>query len=202
MTSVRLDVGLRCVLWSRCGVLELGVVEGLWIICERKMSALVPLELVNLLYTPDQAGQPLKEEDAIVTDNLVFTEEEIQLFRHKSAMRCPTYGCCPTCMAAGPLLKSCAVCSPSAKTKDPEKRYQIVSVWESYNGKRKWLCGRALARLVGAPVEVPLADHRVACIRTPFFTLLSGRCRFLLGRGESSRDEIDRLMMEMYGRLH
>ena len=127
-------------------------------------ESLIPWVIVNTRYTEDQKGMPLKEEDSVVTDNLVFTADEISRFREKSDVRCPTYGCCPTCWAAGPVALLCAECKPAERS--PTVVYRCVKVVRG-NGDVRWVDGRALAFRTGRPVKVPSADHRVRWLRTP-----------------------------------
>ena len=138
----------------------------------------LPWVLVNTRYTEDQKGRPLKEEDSVVTDNLVFTAEEISRFREKSEVRCPTYGCCPSCWAAGPVALVCAECNPPDRW--PGMVYRCVKV-DRGHGDVRWVDGRALARITGRPVKVPVADHRVKWIRTPDVELTEFDFRHLMG---------------------
>ena len=101
---------------------------------EREARVFVPdWEVVNVWHTADQEGKLLKEEDLVVMDHLVFAWEEMQNFRCKSTMRCPSHGCCPTCWAAGLVAKSCAVCNPPAAECSVRTRCVCASelAWES-----------------------------------------------------------------------
>ena len=110
-------------------------------------------------YTPDQAGQPIRDEDIIRADNgMFFTQDEIAHFRDRSRMTCPTYGTCTGCWKAGPVGKRCNDCD------DDNVGFKVVFIGV---GIGRIVDSEFIARFFNKGIEQALADRLDICIRTP-----------------------------------
>ena len=117
--------------------------------------------IINVNYTDDQAGLPIKEEDTIRARNGVwYTQEECSDFRNKSFLRCPTYGNCNRCWVAGPVNKFCRLCNK------PDCGYAIVMV-PDYRWGTRIIDAEYLSKLFGQDIhnEVAIADRKESWIR-------------------------------------
>ena len=110
-------------------------------------------------YTPDQAGQPIRDEDIIRADNgMFFTQDEIAHFRDGSRMRCPTYGTCTGCWKAGPVGKRCNDCD------DDHIGFKVVFIGV---GTGRTVDSEFIARFFNKGIEQALADRLDICISAP-----------------------------------
>ena len=104
--------------------------------------------------TPDQAGQPIRDEDIIRADNgMFFTQDEIAHFRDRSRMICPTYGTCTGCWKAGPVGKRCNDCD------DDNIGFKVVKL---IGGMGRIADSEFIARFFNKGIEQVLAD-RLEC---------------------------------------
>jgi len=68
---------------------------------------------LNLNVTPDQVGQPIRDEDVVRPLNHMFTPrngKEIKDWLERTIERIPTYGSCTSCYRSGPVGKVCNAC--------------------------------------------------------------------------------------------
>ena len=124
-----------------------------------------PPRRMNLRYTEDQAGLPIKDEDVIrAEDGMSYTMEEINRFHEKSGDRCPTYGNCDLCYSVGPIGDICDKHGPGGTYK-----YYIMR-WGNY--PRPMIDAHYFASLMEAPGPpvVPSADRMFQWLSTPMQT--------------------------------
>ena len=133
----------------------------------RATTSRPPWVRINLNDTPDQKDQPMREEDMVTAEDLVFTADEISQFRTKSAMRCPTFGACPSCWSAGPVGDQCRECP--AASRGPDNTYSVLKVLSPT--QIKWVDARAFARLMDFPVAPIAADAQARWFRQPEISL-------------------------------
>jgi hypothetical protein len=125
-------------------------------------------------YTPDQAGQAIRQEDVIRAANGHYYEEaEVHQWKDKSMMHCPTYGNCEHCMSGGPLGEYCNFCSFDTG------HYAICKI----NRTQHILDSEYVAEHLGQGFEQYVAANRaVAWISTPMFKIDEIRIKLAIKR--------------------
>ena len=137
-------------------------------------------EYILPTYTTAQADQPLREEDTIrAQTGILYTEEEIQQFRDKSNARCPTYGSCPHCFAAGPVGEVCTDCTAG-------DNYKVVFAYPYDNRSyhRRIVDSETLASALNRPSHPALANRKFNWISTPLTYLTSRKLQRLINQEE------------------
>jgi hypothetical protein len=111
----------------------------------------------NKYYTTDQDDEWLKPQHVVGAVRGSRTHKKYAA----------TFGCCPKCFQAGPLMAVCAKCTSIKDKMDRNNRFlfsHIMAVGEGRNSG-KILDAEWLAKQVGAPVLWPYADRLVCCIK-------------------------------------
>jgi hypothetical protein len=110
----------------------------------------------NKYYTPDQDDEWLKPQ------HVVGAVRGSQTHKKYAA----TFGCCPKCFQAGPLMAVCAKCTSVKDKWDRNNRFLFSHIMAVGEGRKsgKILDGEWLAKQDGAPVVWPYADRFVCYV--------------------------------------
>jgi len=122
----------------------------------------IPVRRILHIYTEDQRGQPIKEEDVCQPSNGRYTEGDYFVNPYgkqwkdiSSMFRCPTYGSCTMCYKCGPVGKICSTCQG-------RDGYVILKV-----NRHKIVDAEHLATALGRGKETARADRKVQWVRQP-----------------------------------
>ena len=126
------------------------------------MTSAAPIVVALDSYTDEEKGGIIKEADVIRAENGRWcARAEVEAFRQKSRMRCPTYGNCCRCWRSGPVAKWCDRCQAR------DAGFQVVALtWRPFSGTRRLVDAEFLARFLGQGHPPARAD-RPCHFRTP-----------------------------------
>lgn len=139
----------------------------------------VSSERIVVGYTDDQAGKEINDNDVVRSENLVYTRDEINMFRQKSRARCPTYGCCAWCWNAGPVGNVCPFCLEEGHIRST---FGVVFFYLDFSHQqRRIIDAERLCQKFGTRLLVAaMADAMAHWIRTPMVTLTEQDIRIML----------------------
>ena len=111
---------------------------------------------------PEDEGRDMHQEDEICAEGLICTDEEIGMFRSKSAAGCPTHGNCSMCMKSGPVGEKC-------KESHCTGTHLVAMVHreDELHRSMHWVDAVKLARKFGQGHEVARADRMVNWVDAP-----------------------------------
>ena len=144
-----------------------------------------------------QMDGPIQEVDVVRPDNHMYTTNgnEIEKWRLKSTMRCPTYGNCTYCIRSGPTGMACGFCQNRAAG------YLCVYIFRNFKRQlidAQWLAGK----LFRDGHVTAMANRKVGWLRTPLISTRDDELGIWVRRffpnEQGTSDEVGKLACDAY----